>query len=276
MTFHQKLAAAATRNDSLLCVGLDIEPDMMAERDILAFLREVVAATADQVCAYSAHLGFYESLGSEGTTILEAFRSFIPSDVPVVALAYRSEQSLASSFSARGIYDVFGFDAVTVSPYGGLDAIEPFVAYRDKGVFVLCRTNNRDADAIQCLPVQTAGGTEPLFLSIAAKAREWNDYGNVGLVVSPLLPADLQQVRARCPDQVILVPEIGPMSGGYTAAVRDGLDAAGRGVMINLARPVLYASRSENYAEAAHAAAERLRKRLNTGRTAEPSDGISG
>lgn len=276
MTFHQKLADAAIRNDSLLCVGLDIEPDMMAERDILTFLREVVAATADQVCAYSAHLAFYESLGAEGTTILEAFRSFIPSHVPVVALAYRNDQSLPSSFSARGIYDVFGFDAVTVNPYPGLDAIEPFLAYRDKGAFVLCRTNNLGADAIQRLPVQTEHGTEPLFLSIAAKAREWNDYGNVGLVVSPLLPEDLQQVRARCPDQVVLVSEIGPMSGGYTAAVRDGVNASGRGVMINLARPVLYASRSENYAQAAHDAAERLRIRLNTARPAPTPEANGG
>ncbi len=269
ITFQQRLQAASERNDSLLCVGLDIEPDMMAERDVLTFCRTIVQATADQVCAFSAHLAFFESLGSEGTQVLEQLRDFIPRDVPIIALAYRSDQSLPSSFSARAIYDVFGFDAVTVNPYGGLDAVEPFVAYRDKGVFVQCRTNNRDAGELQLLPVQRPdGGTAPLYEVVAERARAWNAYGNVGIVVAPMYPEELQRVRAMCPDQVILVPDISPMSGGYDAAVRDGVRADRGGVIVNMARQVLYASRSEDYENAARAAAQRLRTRLNAARPA--------
>lgn len=267
ITFQERLAAARDRNDSLLCVGLDIEPDMMAERHIPTFLRDIVQATSDLVCAYSIHLGFYESLGAEGTLVLEDLRALVPGEVPVIAQAYRNDQSLPSSFSARGIFDVFGFDAVTINAYPGLDAVEPFVAHRDKGVFVQCRTNNKDADMLQMLPVRQADGSErPLYQEVAVLSRRWNDYGNVGIVVAPMYPEELQAVRRLCPDQTILVPEISPMSGGYAAAVRDGADSGGAGVIVSMARPVLYASRSENYAEAARTTAERMRQRLNGAR----------
>lgn len=261
-TFRDRLDHAARRNQSLLCVGLDLEPDMVAERDFLTFLREVVAATADQVCAYSAHLAFYESLGSEGAHLLEAFRGLIPTHIPVIALAGRGDEALPASFSARGVFDVFGFDAVTVSPYGGADAIGPFVAYRDKGVLVQCRTNSPGADAVQLLPVQSTEGTEPLYLAIAGLARSWNGYGNVGLSVAPVYAEELRQVRRRCPGQVVLVPEISPFTGGYEAAVRAAAEAPDARLIVNVARPVLYASRSEDYAEAARSAAQRLRLRL--------------
>ena len=106
------------------------------------------------------------------------------------------------------------------------DAVEPFVAHRDKGVFVQCRTNNKDADMLQKLPVRQADGSDrPLYQEVAVLSRRWNDYGNVGIVVAPMYPEELQAVRRLCPDQTILVPDISPMSGGYAAAVRDGLFA---------------------------------------------------
>ncbi|MBI4496294.1 MAG: orotidine-5'-phosphate decarboxylase [Chloroflexi bacterium] len=265
MTFAEKLAEAVRRNESLVCVGLDPDPDLMAVRDVVAFNRAIIEATADLVCAYKPNYAFYEALGTPGIVALEKTRALIPAHLPVILDAKRGDIGNTSLFSARAAFDTWSFDALTVNPYLGRDALDPFLGYRDRGVLVLCHTSNPGSRDFQDLQVTGADGvSRPLYEVVALAAREWNAYGNVGLVVGATYPAQLARLRALCPEMTFLVPGVGAQGGELEAVVRHGLNVQGAGLILNSSRQVLYASRSSHdFAEAARAAALRLRDAIN-------------
>ncbi len=265
MSFLNKLASASKRNASLLCVGLDPDPDLMGERDIFLFNKAIIDATSDLVCAYKPNSAFYEAMGIQGLEALIKTRDYIPAHIPVILDAKRGDIGNTSLFYARAVFDTYGFDAVTVSPLLGRDSLEPFMGYRDKGVFILCRTSNPGASDFQDL--NSSHGSElvrPLYQVIAQKAVEWNGYGNLALVVGATYPGELRIVREICPDMTILVPGVGPQGGDLEAALGAGLDRNKAGLIINSSRGVIYASRSEDYPEAAHKAAQTLRDNINS------------
>jgi orotidine-5'-phosphate decarboxylase len=264
MTFAAKLRAAMVRNDSILCVGLDPDPERMPVPDVLDFNRSIIEATQDLVCCYKPNFAFYEQFGPEGLVALEATIEAIPDDIPVIGDAKRGDIGNTARAYARAVYEAFGCDAATVNPLLGLDALEPFLAHRGKTALVLCRTSNPGARDFQDLEV--AG--EPLYRLIARRCREWNTVGNVGLVVGATYPAELAEVRQICPEQVILVPAIGAQAGDLEASVRAGLDADGFGAIFSASRQVLYAGAGADYAGAARAEADRLRIALNAARAA--------
>jgi len=175
LTFFERLEAAAARNRSRLCVGLDPDPERIPGGDVASFLREVVAATSDLVCCYKPNLAFFEAMGDAGNAALRAALATIPDRVPVLADAKRGDIGSTAEAYARALFDVWGFDAATVNPYGGGDTVAPFLAYADRGVFVWCRSSNPGAGDFQNLPV--SDGTEPsrpLYEVVAQRARTWN------------------------------------------------------------------------------------------------------
>ena len=267
MNFFEQLDGAMAQNESLLCVGLDVDLDMMGDRDLTRFIRNTIDATSDLVCAYKPNWAFYEALGLEGLGVLEQVRSWVPSHIPVIGDVKRHDLGNTSAMSARAMFDVWGFDAVTVGPYMGVDGLEPFLAYRDKGVFVLCRTSNPSAVEFQSLIVQGNNGAKPLYQVVAERCKAWNTYGNVGLVVGATYPEELREVRGICPDQVILIPGVGTQGGDMEQSIRNGVTSTGRGAIINVGRQIIYASRNENYAAAARNEAQRLRDAMNAVRS---------
>ena len=165
---------------------------------------------------------------------------------------------------ARAIFVNLGFDATTVSPYLGGDSLEPFIQYRDKGVFVLCRTSNAGALDFQSLLLEERGKHRPLFEIVAQKASEWNTFGNIGLVVGATYPEELQLIRQSHPDMPLLIPGIGAQGGDLEQAVRYGVDAQGQKAIINSSRQIIYASRERDFAELARRAASSLRDQINS------------
>jgi orotidine-5'-phosphate decarboxylase len=279
MSFFHKLARAVERNDSLLCVGLDPDPDRLpaglrsgqaAAVDVPAFQRAIIEATSDLVCAYKPNLAFYEALGEAGAEALRATLAAIPADVPVIGDAKRGDVGHTARAYARALFDSWGFDAVTVSPYLGGDSVEPFLEREDRGVFVLCRTSNPGARDFQDLPVVPGDGLpagqggppRPLFEVVAERAKEWNTRGNVGLVVGATYPEELGRLRELCPGMTFLVPGVGAQGGDLEACLRRGLDAGGGGLVINVSRQVLYASQGDDFAAAARRAALALRDEI--------------
>ena len=266
MTFTEKLLAAAQRNRSLLCVGLDPDPDLMPVEDLLTFNRAIVEATSDLVCAYKPNVGFYDALGDAGHEALRRTLQCIPSHIPVIGDAKRGDVQPTSRFYAKAMFEVWGFDAATINPYGGLDAVEPFLAYRDRGLLVWCRSSNPGAREFQDLAVTPPeGGTaRPLYEWVAMRAAAWNQADNVGIVAGATYPEELRRVRELCPQMVILVPGIGPQEGALEKSVEYGVDQNGRQAIISASRGVLYASKNRNsYPQAARQAAETLRGRIN-------------
>jgi orotidine-5'-phosphate decarboxylase len=260
MAFADKLLTASKSNSSWLCVGLDPDPELLPGVGVLEFNKAIIDATSDLVCAYKPNLAFYEALGTRGPLILEQTLSHIPGHIPVIADAKRGDIGNTARAYARALFSVFGFDAATVSPYLGFDSIEPFINYRDKGVFILCRTSNRGAADFQSLCV----GGLPLYEVVARRAGEWNTFGNIGLVVGATYPEELKRVRAICPDMCLLIPGVGAQGGDLASAVSCGVDARGEDAIINVSRQVLYASREKDFAQAARTVADRIRQKINS------------
>jgi orotidine-5'-phosphate decarboxylase len=259
MKFIDKLLEANRKNNSWLCIGLDPDPELMPGVDVLRFNKAIIEATSDLVCAYKPNLAFYEALGTEGLTILEKTIKHVPDDIPVIADAKRGDIGNTAMAYARALFSVLGFDAATVNPYLGHDSIEPFVDYRDKGVFILCRTSNTGATDFQDL---RTGGL-PLYEAVAQKAQEWNIYGNIGLVVGATYPEELKKVRSICPEMPLLIPGIGAQGGDLASAVSYGVDAHGEKAIMNVSRQVLFASKGDDFAQAARNIAERIRNQIN-------------
>jgi len=259
MKFSDKLLNISRKNNSLLCIGLDPDPELMPGVEILEFNKAIIEATSDLVCAYKPNLAFYEALGSAGLAIMEETMKHIPGDVPVIADAKRGDVGNTAKAYARALFSVFGFDAATVNPYLGSDSIEPFTGYRDKCVFILCRTSNRGARDFQDL--QTNG--LPLYEAVAHKAREWNIHDNIGLVVGATYPEELKRVRSICPEMCLLIPGIGTQGGDLASAVNYGVDARVERAIFNVSRQILYASKEEDFARAARTAADEIRRQIN-------------
>ncbi|MBI5285678.1 MAG: orotidine-5'-phosphate decarboxylase [Chloroflexi bacterium] len=269
MTYRQKLEAAWERSGSLLCIGLDPDPALLAIDDVAAFNIAVIEATSDLVCAYKPNAAFYEAMGPErGYAALRRTLAAVPPHVITLADAKRGDVEHTARAYAKAFYDDLGFDAVTVNPYLGRDSVEPWIEREDRGAFIVCRTSNPGAPDLQDLQVQSAAGVEPLYETVARRALSWERHGNVGLVVGATYPAEMQRLRRLCPDTPFLVPGIGAQEGSLADAVRAGIDARGRGLLISASRGVTYASKGADFATAARAAALRLRDEINREREA--------
>ena len=264
MNFLEKLITASRKNKSLLCIGLDPDAKLMpANMNVFEFNQAIIDATSDLVCAYKPNFAFYEALGNEGLDALRQTVKDIPSNIPVIGDAKRGDIGNTAKAYAKAIFDDFGFDATTVSPYLGFDSIEPFIQYHDKGVFILCRTSNAggtDFQALRCLEHEQRS----LFEVVALKASEWNVHGNIGLVVGATYPEELKLIRQSHPDIPLLIPGIGAQGGDLALTVRYGVDTQGERAIINSSRQIIYASRERDFAEAARHAASELREQINT------------
>jgi len=269
MKFLEKLIKASRENRSLLCVGLDPDPARLPPGlDVFSFNRAIIEATADLVCAYKLNLAFYEALDEPGLKALKDTINYIPDGIPVIGDAKRGDIGNTARAYAKAVFSNLNCDATTVSPYLGFDSIEPFIEYKDRGVFILCRTSNAGAKDFQSLRCETSA-SEPrrLFEVVADKASEWNTYGNIGLVVGATCPDELKLIREAHPDMPILIPGVGAQGGDLELAVRYGVDARGEKAVINSSRQVIYASGGNDFAGAAREAASSLRERINSCRT---------
>ncbi len=268
--FIAQLEQSWSRNDSLVCVGLDPEIERFpavitgAASPIFQFNKAIIDATADLVCAYKpqfAHYAAYEAEDQLERTIEYIHRNH--PGVPVILDSKRGDVGNTAERYAIEAFERYGADAVTVSPYLGGDALEPFLKYADKGVIVLCRTSNPGARDIQDLEV--AG--RRLYHTVAElAARRWNSRGNCLLVVGATYPRELAEIRQIVGNMPFLVPGVGAQGGDVAQAVENGQTAAGTGLIISSSRAILYASSADDFASAARKATMTLREQINVSR----------
>ena len=259
MNFLTKLNGARRHNQSSLCVGLDPEPEKLpAGVGVFNFCKGIIGATYDLVCAYKPNIAFFEALGDEGFSVLKRVMGSVPKSIPIILDAKRGDIGNTAKAYARAAFDELGADAVTVNPYMGFDSLEPFIEYRDKGVFVLCRTSNPGAADFQSLDC----GGKPLYQLVADKVETWNKYGNLGLVVGATQPDEIKIIRNAHPTLPLLIPGVGTQGGSLELAVKYSNIGDGLGI-INVSRQVIYASRGPDFAATARAAALKLRDEIN-------------
>lgn len=264
--FIDRLDQACEANRSLLCVGLDVDPDRMPVADPLEFNRAIVDATAGLACTYKPNLAFYEALGLPGLKALEGTVEYIRRNAPqtvIIGDAKRGDIGPSGVAYARAMFQVWDFDVVTVNAWGGHDTVAPFLEDPDRGVFIWCRGSNPGSADLQDLPVDGPVGVVPLYAHLARASASWNERSNLGLVMGATNPGQLEEVRRICPDLPLLIPGVGAQGGDLEEAVRFGTDERGRRALINSSRGIIYASDGPDFARAAGRAAEALRNSIN-------------
>jgi orotidine-5'-phosphate decarboxylase len=271
VAFADRLASRVQVANSLICVGLDPDltrfPQQFRElgcrEAIVEFNRAIVEATADLVCCYKPNLGFYVAQGIEGIQALIETKSIIPADIPVILDCKVGDVGSTAAAYAAGYFGEWNFDAVTVNPYQGEDSLAPFLAYPDRGVFVLCKTSNPSSSDLQDVPTEDTG--EPVYLALAARASQWQrDYpAQVGLVVGATYPDDLGRVRERAPKLPILLPGVGAQAGDVEGSVINGVTVGGDGLIVSSSRSIMYAGSGPDFADRARSAAMQLRDQVN-------------
>jgi orotidine-5'-phosphate decarboxylase len=264
--FNQRLTARWRAADSLLCVGLDPDPTRfpahLRDRDdaIFVFCRAIVDATADLACAFKPQIAYFASRAAEDQLVelIAHIRQAHPG-LPVILDAKRGDIGATAEHYAREAFERYGADAVTLSPYMGYDSVEPFLAYADRGAFLLCRTSNTGGNDFQMLD---AGGAK-VYEHIARRAREWSRNSALGLVVGATFPAELAHVRSIVGTMPLLVPGIGAQGGDVQASVQAGQTERGEGLVINSSRAILYAGHDEDFAARARDVARKTRDEIN-------------
>jgi orotidine-5'-phosphate decarboxylase len=265
LAFNDRLNMLISSKSSLLCIGLDPDMDKIPAEiryqpnPIKTFTEKIVEATKEVVVAYKANLAFYECEGVNGIEALENLRTVIPDDVLLILDGKRADISNSARMYAKAYFRECGADAITVNPYMGYDAIEPFIQDATKGVFVLALTSNSGSDDFQNLQV----GKDALYQVVARKTDKWNTKNNMGLVVGASDSEGMEIIRRTTPMLPFLVPGIGAQGGKLEEVLAKGRDQNGTGMLINVGRDILYAANDSNFAEKAREKAEKYNREIN-------------
>ncbi len=281
MTFLDQLCEAESLNQSMLCVGLDPEPSRFPAgitRDaqgIHDFCVRIVEATADLAIAFKPQIAYFAAHRAEPQLerLMARMREIAPK-VPIILDAKRGDIGSTAEQYAREAFDRYGADAATLSPFMGFDSVAPYLQYKGKGAFLLCRTSNPGGDDLQNQRLASVEGQPLLYEHVARLAQgPWNLNGQLGLVVGATYPQEIERVRELAPTLPLLIPGVGAQGGDAAATVQagwrgDGAGATTGAVIVNSSRAILYAGEGTDFAHAARAAALATRDALNRARAA--------
>lgn len=252
MTFQEKLDAIVIKNNSLLCVGLDSSN----EGDQFIFNKGIIDATADFVCAFKPNTAFYESRGLVGIEALKRTCDYIREAYPGIVLildAKRADIGSTNEGYVTFAFDWLGADAITLHPYLGKEALQPFLDRKEKGSIILCRTSNPGAGEFQDLTLSsldTGNQAVKLYQQVAENvAKKWNENGNCALVVGATYPTELEIVRRLVGTMPFLIPGIGAQGGDVEKTVKAGVDSQGKNAIINASRSIIFADNPRQEAQ---------------------------
>ncbi|HEX7041776.1 MAG TPA: orotidine-5'-phosphate decarboxylase [Patescibacteria group bacterium] len=269
MTFQKKLDKIVRKNNSLLCVGLDpvMEklPKYLLKKSypFFEFNKKIIDSTADLVCCFKPNSAFYEALGQKGIGELKKTCDYIRKnypDIPIILDAKRGDIGSTNEGYVTFIFDYLGVDGVTLHPYLGREALQPFLQRKDKGCIILCKTSNPGSGEFQNLLLNK----EPLYKIVAKTVvNKWNANNNCFMVIGATYPKELAEIRKLAGDMTFLVPGIGAQGGDIGKTVKSGLNSKKLGMIINSSREIIYADNSKNFAKKAREKAEKLKNEIN-------------
>ena len=249
MSIIAKYETRAQAVHSLVCVGLDTDVANMPtafqthETPQFAYNQFIIEQTHPYVAAYKPNIAFYEARGEQGLRELRMTMAYLRENHPdifTICDAKRGDNHVSNQGYVTWIFDLLGFDSVTLHPYLGQEALAPFLAREDKGCIILCRTSNAGAAELQDVSVSISG--DPLWLHVARTvAHHWNANENCMLVAGATYPDDIRRIRAAVGDMTLLVPGVGAQGGDTVQTVQAGKNAVGRGLIISSSRAILWA-----------------------------------
>ena len=263
----QELFENIKHKQSFLCVGLDtdikkIPEHLLKEEDpIFAFNKAIIDATAPYCIAYKPNLAFYESMGVKGWMAFERTVEYIKKNYPdqfIIADAKRGDIGNTSAMYARTFFEELDIDSVTVAPYMGEDSVSPFLTYGGKWVILLALTSNKGSHDFQLTEDKDG---ERLFEKVLRKSQAWANDENMMYVVGATQGRMFEDIRRIAPNHFLLVPGIGAQGGSLEEVCKYGMTPQ-CGLIVNSSRAIIYADKSENFAQAAMNEAEKVQKQM--------------
>ncbi|SRX76148.1 orotidine-5'-phosphate decarboxylase [Aequorivita antarctica] len=249
------LISEIKKKQSFLCVGLDVDLDkipefLLKEEDpIFSFNKAIIDATHQYTVAYKPNTAFYEAYGLKGWKALEKTINYLNENHPeifTIADAKRGDIGNTSSRYAKAFYEDLGFDSITVAPYMGKDSVEPFLAFENKHTILLALTSNEGAFDFQTKKI----GEEELYKQVLKTSKDWNNSENLMYVVGATKAEYFAEIRKIVPDSFLLVPGVGAQGGSLKEVCKYGL-SSNIGLLVNSSRGIIYASKNNDFAEAA-------------------------
>ena len=254
-------------HNSLLCIGLDSELSKLPEQfkkfefPQFEFNKWIIEQTHKFVGAYKPNLAFYEAQGEKGWHELALTVKYLNQNFPdifTIADAKRADIGSTNAGYVTAIFEHLGFDSITLHPYLGQEALQPFLERKDKTSIILCRTSNPGAGELQDLEIDG----QPLWWHVANKvSKEWNKNNNCMLVVGATYPEELKQIRQLVGEMTILVPGIGAQGGDLAQVITTGLNADKAGLLISSSRGIIFADDPKLEAEKLYQEIEALRSK---------------
>jgi orotidine-5'-phosphate decarboxylase len=237
LSYFERLRTLSAERNTLLCVGLDPDPERIdgGAAGALRHCREVVRQTEEHACCFKPNSAFWEQYGPDGWTALLELRGAAPL-TPFLLDAKRGDMGNTMRAYARAVFETLGMDAATVAPYMGADSVAEFARYGDRGVYVVCRSSNPGAADLQHLE----SGGRTVYMHVAAMAERLNQAGNMGLVVGATAPDEIAELR-RDTKLPFLIPGVGAQGGDMEGAVRGAWNGDPASCLISSSRSVLYA-----------------------------------
>lgn len=269
MNFKTKLATIQKKNNSLLCIGLDPEVEKLPrsvkniKEPFFAFNKAVIDVTSDLVCAYKLNMAFYEAAGIHGLRQLETTITYIKEkhpDIPIILDAKRSDIDNTARMYAKMAFEYFDVDALTVNPYLGIDSLEPYLEYKDKFIMVVVKSSNPGSVDFQDLAING----KPLYIQVAEKIKKLGKTDKIGIVVGATFPEQLKELRKLLPDTIILIPGLGAQGGDWEKTVQFGVNKKKKGVIINVARTIIYAGTQNDFNQKARLETIKIRNKIGS------------
>jgi len=267
MISRQQLIGQIKQKKSFLCVGLDPDikkiPVFLKEYPdpVLEFNKRIIDATRDLCIAYKPNSAFYECRGVNGWQSLVDTWKYLPKECLNIADAKRGDLGNTSQMYAKAFFDEtasgMSFDAITVSPYMGHDAVEPYLVYPGKWVVLLALTSSAGSHDFQYLSTDKGF----LYEAVIQKANSWAGAERIMYVIGATKSQEFTNIRKYAPDNFLLVPGIGAQGGSLSEVCRYGMNND-CGLIVNASRSIIYASNGEDFAEAARAEALKLQQEM--------------
>lgn len=265
---------------SFLCVGLDsdvekIPPHLLAEPDpLFAFNKAIIDATLPYAVAYKPNLAFYEAAGSAGIVSLEktiTYLNNLPEKVFTIADAKRGDIGNTARCYAKAYFETIPFDAVTLSPYMGMDTIAPYLEYPGKWAIVLALTSNEGSQDFQLVKPQSTAFLEKLgikfchrkdlFELVIERSLELDGADRVMFVVGATQGEMIKAVRDIAPGNFLLVPGVGAQGGSLEMVADNGMNKD-CGLLVNASRSIIYASSGIDFQQSAAEEARKLQQQM--------------
>lgn len=262
----EQLVAEIHKKKSFLCVGLDVDltkiPQFLLKEEdpIFAFNKAIIDATHEYCVAYKPNTAFYEAYGIKGWQALEKTITYLNTNYPeifTIADAKRGDIGNTSTMYAKAFFEDLGFDSVTIAPYMGKDSVEPFLAFKDKHTILLALTSNEGAYDFQTKLIE---GKE-LYKQVLETSKTYVNAQNLMYVVGATKATYLDDIRKIIPDSFLLVPGVGAQGGSLQEVCRYGMNDK-VGLLVNSSRGIIYASKGEDFAQAAMKNAKQLQLQM--------------